>query len=149
LSREKRGIRGTGGKRGARAARGQASVEFMAIVGLLGLLLLIIYGITNSQRADVAVQSTIASGWNICVKISAEASTAIGVGDGYERIFYLPYDVNGEEYSISIIPQEQSVYVSWNDYSCRAPLLTSQIVGTPHAGGANKVKNDNGTLYFS
>ena len=151
LSGKKRGTRERGetiAKRGVRATRGQAGVEFMAIVGLLGLMLIGVYAFTNSQRADVEVQSTVASGWSICGKIAAEASTAIGVGDGYERIFYLPSDVNGDAYSISVTPQEQSVFVSWDSYSCRASLLTSQVVGAPHAG-TNKVKNDKGTLYFS
>ncbi|MEM0475443.1 MAG: hypothetical protein QW343_01485 [Candidatus Norongarragalinales archaeon] len=131
-----------------RMPRGQAGVEFMTIVGLLGLMLLIVFAISFNQRGEVAIQSSVYYGWSLCQQIASEVNTAVGVGDGFERIFYLPLDVNGEKYSISIAPSEQAVFVSWAGYSCRAPLVTSQLTGSLQPG-ANKVKNNNGSISFS
>jgi hypothetical protein len=131
-----------------RARVGQAGVEFMTIVAFLGLMLAVVYAVTFMQQSEVTTQSSVVSGWNICQQIASEINTAVSVGDGYERAFLLPLDVNGEAYAVSITPVEQAVFVSWGAYSCRAPFVTSQVSGTPHAG-ANKVKNNNGAISFS
>ena len=128
--------------------RGQAGVEFMAIVAFLALLLTIIYIITNTQQSEAVSETSISSGWAVCQQIASEVSTAVSVGDGYERIFFLPQDVNGDAYAVIIYPSEQAVSVSWPSYSCRSPLMTSQVNGVPHAG-SNKVKNNNGIIEFS
>ncbi len=130
-------------------ARGQAGVEFMAIVAFLALLLTIIYIITNTQQSEAVSETSISSGWAVCQQIASEVSTAVSVGDGYERIFFLPQDVNGDAYSVSIYASEQAVSVSWSSYSCRSPLITSQISGSTPCAGSNKVTNHNGVISFS
>ncbi len=129
--------------------RGQAGVEFMAIVAFLALLLTIIYIITNTQQSEAVSETSISSGWAVCQQIASEVSTAVSVGDGYERIFFLPQDVNGDAYSVSIYASEQAVSVSWSSYSCRSPLITSQISGSTPCAGSNKVTNHNGVISFS
>ena len=128
--------------------RGQAAVEFITLVGILGILFVIIYLVSYSQQNDATTQASLSSGWDLCQRIASEADTAVGVGDGYEHGFVLPADVNGQEYSVTIIAAEQSVFVYWGGYSCRAALVTSQVSGSPHVG-SNKVKNDNGYIEFS
>ena len=129
-------------------ARGQAGVEFMAIVAFLALFLTIIYIITSTQQSEALTETSISAGWAVCQQIASEVSTAVSVGDGYERVFFLPQDVNGDAYAVIIYPSEQAVSVSWPSYSCRSPLMTSQVNGVPHAG-SNKVKNNNGIIEFS
>ncbi len=128
--------------------RGQAGVEFMAIVAFLALFLTIIYIITSTQQSEALTETSISAGWAVCQQIASEVSTAVSVGDGYERVFFLPQDVNGDAYAVIIYPSEQAVSVSWPSYSCRSPLMTSQVNGVPHAG-SNKVKNNNGIIEFS
>lgn len=131
-----------------RARRAQAGVEFLVIVSFLGLMLIIVYAITFTQQGEVTTQSSVASGWNLCQQIASEVNTAVSVGDGFERVFYLSLDVNGAAYTVTINAAEQAVFVSWNGYACRAPLVTSQVAGTPQPG-ANKVKNSDGSISFS
>ena len=127
---------------------GQASVEFMAILAFLAMLLCVIYAVSSNQLGDVSSESSVAAGEGICSQIAAETNTAVGMGSGYQRTFYLPLDVNGAAYTVTVSAPEQAVYVSWIGYSCRAPLLTAQVSGAPHAG-ANKVSNNNNAIAFS
>jgi hypothetical protein len=120
----------------------------MAIVAFLALMLIIVYIVTAGQRSEVATQSSLTEGWNLCARIASEVNTAVGVGNGYERSFYLPLDVNGESYDVSVYAQEQAVTVEWSGFACRASVLTSQLTGVPHAG-LNKVKNNGNVIEFS
>jgi hypothetical protein len=136
------------GEKSVGVGKAQASVEFMAVAALLGLMLIAVYAISLDQQKEARTQASVSTGWSVCQKIAAETNTAIGVGEGYEHSFYLPADIDGANYSVSVVPQEQAAYVYWSGMQCKSFFITSNLVGEPQPG-QNKVKNDGGVIIFS
>jgi uncharacterized protein (UPF0333 family) len=126
--------------------KAQVSLEIMIYIILLLLMLSIVSFAAINRSQSILTEKTNMDARRVAKLIAIEIDTAVSVGDGYRNEFSLPqYLYNTRNYTITLSPEYQRIYVDWGNSSYPVPLLTSNITGTPKKG-VNIIKNENGLI---
>jgi len=128
------------------SSKAQVSLEIMTYIIILTLMLAIVT-FAAINRSNSILTEKINMDARRAAKITAiEINTAVSVGDGYRNEFSLPqYLYNAKNYTITILPEYQRIYVDWDNRSYSVPLLTSNITGSIKQG-INIIKNEHGLI---
>lgn len=105
---------------------------------LLIFLVFFILIIAQEQKANAGELSGIDAA-RVCEIVGTEVNTAVAVGEGYSREFFLPeYVYPSSNYSIQIIGER--VWVDWGNGFCNYPILSSNVTGN-FSTGVNLIRN--------
>ncbi|MAF36786.1 hypothetical protein CL622_06735 [archaeon] len=112
--------------------RGQVSIELILLVSLAMILLIGFITIEFIYTRDVVSARKTFSAEDIALKVKTELSLAGRVRPEYERVFSLPPDIAGEEYSLQFGAREIAVQTNiLGQPSTSAKLLPIEISNTP------------------
>ena len=107
--------------------KGQVSLEFLIVTSLV-LLVLVVMGIVLYQKyveyADLRLYVT---GRNIANTLAGNINQMSMVGDGYSESFSIQPRYSGDEYNITFKKNEPTVFVSVQEMTWQAPLLTTEV----------------------
>jgi uncharacterized protein (UPF0333 family) len=110
-----------------RGVRGQVSLEFLIVTSVV-LLVLVVMGIVLYQKyveyADLRLYVT---GRNIANTVAENINQMSMVGDGYSESFTITPRYSGDEYNITFKKNEPTVFVSVQEMTWQAPLLTTEV----------------------
>ena len=126
--------------------KAQAAVEFMIIFGafLVALTLVAIAAWNNIVNIN---ESTIDFEANrILNLIRDRINTAYLEGHGFSIGLVIPEKIGVYDYTLDI--EENSLWLTINEFSYSSRLLTSNITGNLQ-GGENKIENVNGGIVIS
>jgi hypothetical protein len=124
----------------AKNNRGQSSVEFVAIVGvmffvLMGTLLVIQDKMADAQRSRIYEASN-----SLGNLISSEVRLAESVKGDYSREFFIPFEIAGYNYSISL-PASTEIVISMENIDY-VVFLDRNVSGTIGKGRNVVTKDD-------
>jgi len=96
-------------------SKAQVSNEFLIFVTLLFLISILVFSLSSSLIFQANEVKTYEEAKKICDDIAYEINLALKVGDGYEREFFVPYEINGiADFMIKI--ENYSVSLEWKEY---------------------------------
>ncbi|MCX6818778.1 MAG: hypothetical protein NT129_02135 [Candidatus Aenigmarchaeota archaeon] len=140
------GMRLEGENRRFSSSKAQVSLEIMTYIIILTLMLTIVSYAAVSRGQSILTEKINMDARRVAKLIAIEIDTAISVGDGYKNTFYIPqYLYNTKNYTLTVLPEYQRIYVDCDNSSYSVPLLTSNITGTVKKGN-NIIKNENGLI---
>lgn len=127
-------------------SKGQASIEFLAYVSLSMLMLAVFYGVI-AQKQSLTINSKIdQEAKRVGEKFSFEVEMALVQGEGYSRVFSVPTQISGYNYTITL--EDGYALVEWANKSrsldSRYPGESIEVDVSP-GNNVFEVKN-NGTL---
>ncbi len=126
-------------------SKAQVSNEFLIFVTLLFLISILVFSLSSSLIFQANEVKTYEEAKKICDDIAYEINLALKVGDGYEREFFVPYEINGiADFMIKI--ENYSVSLEWKEYSVQSPLPIEKINGEIKKGW-NIIRNVEGEIY--
>jgi len=126
-----------------RIMRAQTSIEFMMIMIILlaAIGVMLVFNFQKSQEFLISNEDLNAQ--ILLGKIKNKIDTAYLEGEGFTTDLFLPSDLDGSNYSVSIKENFVTIRSSFSDHTI--PLLTNNINGSL-IKGKNTLKNVNGTL---
>lgn len=126
--------------------KAQVSTEFILYAAILVFILAFAAYFAVVTAGDIRTEGVNTDAKRVAAIIATEINTAVEVGDGYSRRFFLPQTLYSDtNYTVSI--DAQRVYVLWNSRSYSLPVLAGNTTGVP-AKGYNTLKNVNGVIIF-
>jgi hypothetical protein len=124
-----------------RRLKAQVAFEFIILIGI-GLIMLIIFVSSTSDHAErLNSQRDFIVLKDISYKIQNEINLASQVKEGYKRTFYLPDELDGNEYTITTYENEFKVSMNNMDFSLRIPKINGTI-----KKGNNTITNKGGVI---
>lgn len=123
----------------------QVSLEYMNMLIFLSaiLILLIVGGYLSTAKSILAKEEKEAR--NVLQKVINEIELASYVGPGYERIFYLPYSINGLKYNITV--SNYTVRLTLKNGKVWIETIDIEEVKGYFHPGKNLIKNVKGMIY--
>ena len=107
--------------------KAQVSLEFLLVTSLV-LLVLVVMGIVLYQKyiecSDLRLYVT---GRNIANTLAGHINQMSMVGDGYSESFRIQPRYPGDELNITFKKKEPTVFVSAQEMTWQAPLLTTEV----------------------
>ena len=126
--------------------KAQISAEFMFYISILLIIMSFATFFAIVTGNDLRTESINTDAKRLAAAVATEINTAVEVGDGYSRNFFLPQTVYGSiNYTIDILYQR--VYIYWEGRSYSLPVLAYNITGSP-AKGYTTIRNSNGVIVF-
>ncbi len=126
--------------------RGQSSLEFIAMVGLALVLFAGFFTFFAGRQATAVAIENQRLAVSTAEEVAFELDLALTQGDGFSRVFDLPADVAGEEYTVSLAGDR--VRVRYKDRDILAYTAAEDVNGDIQPG-TNKVENRGGVLYVT
>lgn len=124
--------------------RGQSSVEFLFFVSIAILIFTFFMWNNSSLRSQLFGIRRNAEAKRLCDRIAFEINTAVRVGDGYRRKFYVDKSLYGiSDFNITV--EGYAVYLDWKGGSTSSSILVKNITGKIKKG-FNLIQNINGTI---
>lgn len=125
--------------------KSQVSIEFLILVSVLIFLAGATFLTTGTFHSNVFEEKVYASAKEICRAISSEINTAVKIGNGYEREFFIDEKLFGNlDYSVEI--KDYSVKVKWENKFVSCNCLASSVNGNIKPG-KNLIRNEGGEIY--
>jgi hypothetical protein len=127
---------------------GQSGIEMAAFTGFLIMILIVFTYMAQERQNDVLRERGYVEAQRIASLVAAQVNTAASIGDGFSSGFLLPPSVYGENYTISIVPAQQRVEVSFgaSSLAASAQILTSNVSANFNVGGQNQIANNGGVI---
>ncbi len=119
-------------------SRAQATVEFVILIGFLFLIFLGFSALLQSRFVQVSHSNTQARLQQVASIVITEADLAESVGDGYSRVFEIPFTVGGLNYSLDIQDNQDLTLVFQGD---EYVYFMNQVVFGQVGRGRNLITN--------
>ena len=115
----------------SKKSKAQASFEFLEVLTFFLAISLLFIAMFMNYYVGLQVKSNQITLQNFAQEIGQKINTAYLAGDGFQENFYLPQKIQGEDYYITLKPDEKYLEVALNDSEIKdygsAQLLTSNI----------------------
>ena len=123
----------------------QVSLEFIIVAGFAIVMLIAMLTIVLGQVRSAVNEGTLSGMEDVALTVQQELLTARSVGDGYERRFNLPADIQGRRYVLSLLSDGDAsvvtVTLAGREISARAPRCEGTL-----RHGTNILATANGTI---
>lgn len=119
-------------------SRAQATVEFIILIGFLFLIFLGFAALLQSRFVQVSHDNTQARLQQVASIVITEADLAEGVGDGYSRVFEIPFTIGGLNYSLEIQDNKDLILAFQGD---EYVYFLNKVVFGQVDKGRNLIKN--------
>jgi hypothetical protein len=124
--------------------KSQSSMEFVILTGFMMLVFVIFFIVIQGRLVVVKDVRAEQRALEIASIVKNEVELANTVTEGYERVFFIPYDIDGESYTIFIYDDYELVinhsgrqFVSFFDY----PVFNATPDAMIHPGYNKFVNN--------
>lgn len=126
--------------------KSQSAMEFIILASFMLLVILGFFAITSSRMLEARGEGNRKIAEEIADFAYREIEIAKSVNDGYERVFGMPQNVNGVNYSIKIVDNRELVV----DYlgNEHVKFLPSNVTGNIVKGN-NKITKSNGIVFVN
>ena len=118
-------------KKQDKKSRAQASFEFIEVFTFFLAVALIFIAMFMNYYMGLQIKSNQLTLKNFAQEIGQKINTAYLAGNGFQQNFYLPQQIQGENYYIVLKPSEKYLEVRLNDSAIQdygsADLLTSNV----------------------
>ena len=129
-------------------SKAQVSLEFFSYYIILSIVFLIVMLIIIDNQKNFNEERTNVDARRLLVFAKNEIDIAVNVGNGYSHAFILPDALaEGVNYTISILSDYQTIFVSYNNRNVSLPVLTDNITSVIKKG-KNIIKNSKGMITF-
>lgn len=125
----------------------QVSVEFMVLVSILILILLLTINYSSSFYLQINLEKNYNDAQAISDQVASEINLALKAGDGYSRIFFIPYKIS-DTFDYNMKVDNYLVTVSWSNRFTQSIISSKNITGSL-AKGQNLIKNMDGIVYVN
>ncbi len=126
--------------------KSQSAMEFIVLSSFLFLVIVGFFAISSSRLLDVKEEANRKIAEDIADFAYREIEIATSVNNGYKRIFYMPQDINGFDYSIAVVDNRELV-VDYAGYE-HIKFLPSNVTGNI-TRGFNIISKENGTIFVN
>lgn len=113
-------------------------MEFLAYISLTMFILAALYTVMTVKQQDTFDRQTQEAAEMVAEKASFQVEMALVQGEGYSRVFSLPRNIGGENYTLSL--KEGNTILKYDDRSMVRP--------TRYRGDLIQVKVDDDTGVF-
>lgn len=126
--------------------KAQISLEVLTYLIIMTVMLTIVTFVALEKSQAIYSEKINMDARRVLKLAAIEINTAVSIGDGYENAFSLPQQLYGQrDYTITVDPDYQRIYISWDGGSHIVPVLTNNITGTIN-NGVNVIKNEAGLI---
>ena len=126
--------------------KGQISIEFMIFLSILLIIFIVFVSSGTSIRYKLIEIKSNVEAKELSDEIAFEINTAVRIGDGYERGFYVEDSLFWGDFNISV--GNYFVFIDWSEKSVGSSIITKDIVGSI-VKGWNTINNTNGIIYVN
>jgi len=123
---------------------GQVSMEFIFLVGLAFTIMIVFIASTRSEFSDLRSVEERSLVKDVSVMIQHELVMAASVEDGYYRIFNVPDELEGNDYSMYILNNTLVVYTDDYEYVLNMPSIVGDI-----QKGNNTINKTGNVIYLN
>lgn len=106
--------------------KAQSATEFTLLTSFMLFVFIIFFVIIQNKIVDIQEQRNVQYVRSIANALENEVNLAEGAAVGYTRVFTLPYDIGGEEYTIEFASDE--VLITFKDI--KYPVFFSSAIGS-------------------
>jgi hypothetical protein len=117
------------------------------LVSILLLIFIFVIGGNSYLRENMTTTRIYTEAKKLSDEIAFEINTAVKIGDGYTRRFYVE-DAFAGIYNFNIEVEGYLVKIKWNDGFVSSQIVTNNITGNVTKGW-NLVENNNGIINVS
>jgi hypothetical protein len=131
--------------------KGQSSTEFVILIGFMMMMLLVFFIVIQQKIVEANEEKNELASKGIMDIVINEIRLAESVSDDYYREFYLPIELNGLNYNISIMPGVASTTEVVLKYENKEKVyfLEQFVNDTSTVGlGSNNITKSNGVIYI-
>lgn len=126
--------------------RSQSAVEFIILIGVVIFFFTLFFISVNESMGDKVKEKRNIAIKDIAASVQDEINLASKSSNGYSRQFKVPYDVNGQEYNLTITGD--MIYVKSSDNRQAVALPVPTISGDV-VKGDNLIKKEGGMIYLN
>ena len=126
--------------------KGQSAFEFLVYVGIVVLIMAIFMWNSLSLQRQSMYTKIDTEAKNLCDTIAFEINSAVRLGDGYHRKFFVPNSFAGiTDFTITV--DGYSVFVDWSDKSANCNIIIKNVTNTDVINkGYNFIENKDGSI---
>lgn len=99
--------------------KGQSSIEFLALISMSAFILAILHGAVLSKQTKTLQYQNSQSAEKVAEYVSFQVEMALVQGDGYSRIFSVPEQIGGQNYTVEVF--NGTSYLRWGNESTIQP----------------------------
>ena len=125
--------------------KSQVGIEFIAIVGIATMIILFLIGGVYYLTYNYSDEKIFEKISDLGYSIQNELILAEEVEIGYERVIFIPFDINGAEYSLS--QNDKDLIISYK--GSQQTFLIPAVTGTLIKGDNTITKNTNQEVIIS
>ena len=126
--------------------KAQSAIEFVILTGVVIFFFTLFFMSVSEITGEKVKERKNLAIIEIASSVVDEINLALESSDGYTRQFKVPYNINGEEYSINIT--EDMVYAKSYDYKAAIALPIPTVIGQVEKGN-NLIKKSGGQIYIN
>ena len=129
--------------------KGQAAFEFLVYVSVVLLIMAYFFWNTLSLQNQSMHAKIDAEAKKISDTVAFEINSAVRLGNGYSRKFFVPESFSGiTDFSIRV--GEYGVFFEWGGKSIVSSIVIKNITNTDTINsGLNLIENRNGNIYVT
>lgn len=128
--------------------KAQISLEVLTYLIIMVVILGVVIYVALDKTSAIHDEKINTNARSVLKLVAIEINTAVSIGSGYENTFRIPEYLYGRtDYTITLDPDYQRIYISWSDGFDIVPILTSNITGAVNKG-LNSIKNEDGLIKF-
>ena len=124
--------------------KAQVSLEFLFLVGLAFMVMVVFIASTRSEFSDLRSQEERSLVKDVSVMIQHEIVMASSVTDGYVRVFNVPLNLDGIDYTLQILNSTLLVYTEDYEYVLNVPSIVGNI-----QKGNNTLNKTDSVIYLN
>lgn len=119
-------------------SKGQTSLEFFLLFGVSTAILAFTFGAIEQKQSEVFERQNNEIGTQVAENVGFQAEMALAQGKGYSREFFLPREIAGEYYNVTV--RNRIVYVGWGENFVTNPTLYAGTTLDISTESTNKFK---------
>ncbi len=124
----------------------QSAVEFIVLAAFMFFVVIFFFAATSSKVLEANEESTRRIARDISDLAYREIDMAQSVGNGYTRLFIMPYTIEGNPYNITVIDNRELVvsYLGYEDVRFLPANITGNI-----SRGPNTISKSDGIIFLN
>ena len=129
---------------GKQLKKAQVAMEFVFLVGLAFMVMVVFISSTRSEFDELRTAEEMSLLKDAAVMIQYELIIASNVEDGYYRVFELPTDLNGVNYTFEILNNILLLRTANYEQDLNIPKVTGDL-----RIGNNTINKTDGAIYLN
>jgi len=129
-----------------RPHKAQSSLEFAVLCGMFMIMFVAFFFILSDRMIDFQNQKMERAAYDLMYKVQNELNMALKVHDGYNRTFWLPLQLYGQNYTINISPSETELFVVYYNRTYVQVIFVNLTSDSAVVKGKNRIQKFAGNI---